>query len=434
MTEDGLGRTRTTTRSACCCSGRAADEVDVRGRSAPGDTLLLLLNAGTRSHSYTLPRMERPGLWEELLNTARPGPWARHRAQRRRQPDRPLEHAAAPLRTPRGVTVRTATAPLGSTYRLQLQRVWASPAPARSSPTCTELGIETLYVSPILAAAAGQHPRLRRGRPDPARPRARAPTEEFEALLAALAAHGMRLLIDIVPNHMATDPANRWWWDVLRLGRDVGPRAVFDIDWAGHGGRVLLAGPGPSRWPRSLGRRPVTVECAADERRRARARRPELPARPGHGAGAGALTASEVRASLERQHYRPAYWRLAGDEGNYRRFFDIDGLVGVRVEDPPSSTAPTAAPRALVATSGSPGCGSTTSTAWPTRPATCRLARPGRAGRPAHPAPVVLVEKILAADEALPQTGRSTARPGYEFADLGGGSLRRRGGGPPIGS
>jgi glycogen operon protein len=57
--------------------GRAADEVDSRGRSAPADTLLLLLNAGPRSHSYTLPRMENPGLWEELLNTARPGPWAR---------------------------------------------------------------------------------------------------------------------------------------------------------------------------------------------------------------------------------------------------------------------------------------------------------------------------------------------------------------------
>ena len=57
--------------------GRAADEVDSRGRSAPADSLLLLLNAGARSFSYTLPRMESPGLWEELLNTARPGPWSR---------------------------------------------------------------------------------------------------------------------------------------------------------------------------------------------------------------------------------------------------------------------------------------------------------------------------------------------------------------------
>ncbi len=37
---------------------------------------------------------------------------------------------------------------------------------------------------------------------------------------------------------------------------------------------------------------------------------------------------------LTRQHYRPAYWRLGDTEGNYRRFFNIDGLVGVRVEDP----------------------------------------------------------------------------------------------------
>ncbi len=57
--------------------GLAADEVDSRGRSASAESLLLLLNAGARSHSYTLPRMESPGLWEELVNTARPGPYAR---------------------------------------------------------------------------------------------------------------------------------------------------------------------------------------------------------------------------------------------------------------------------------------------------------------------------------------------------------------------
>ena len=57
--------------------GQAADEVDVRGRSASGETLLLLLNASVRSRPYTLPRMELPGRWEEVLNTAKPGPWNR---------------------------------------------------------------------------------------------------------------------------------------------------------------------------------------------------------------------------------------------------------------------------------------------------------------------------------------------------------------------
>jgi glycogen operon protein len=55
--------------------GRAADELDPRGRVARGETLLLLLNAATRSRPWTLPRMEWPGRWDELLNTARPGQW-----------------------------------------------------------------------------------------------------------------------------------------------------------------------------------------------------------------------------------------------------------------------------------------------------------------------------------------------------------------------
>jgi len=57
--------------------GPAADELDSRGRTGVGDSLLLLLNASGRSFSFTLPEMELPGMWEEVLNTARPGPWAR---------------------------------------------------------------------------------------------------------------------------------------------------------------------------------------------------------------------------------------------------------------------------------------------------------------------------------------------------------------------
>jgi glycogen operon protein len=59
-------------------SGSASDEVDERGRVSRGTTLLLLLNAGTRSRRYTLPPVDRPGRWIEVLNTVRPGPWGRH--------------------------------------------------------------------------------------------------------------------------------------------------------------------------------------------------------------------------------------------------------------------------------------------------------------------------------------------------------------------
>jgi isoamylase len=57
--------------------GLATDEVDIRGRSYAGDSLFLMLNSGTRSRSYALPRMELAGQWEEVLNTAQPGPWSR---------------------------------------------------------------------------------------------------------------------------------------------------------------------------------------------------------------------------------------------------------------------------------------------------------------------------------------------------------------------
>jgi isoamylase len=53
--------------------GRAADEIDFRGRLVKSNSLLLLLNASTRSRSWTLPRLEWPGRWEELISTARPG-------------------------------------------------------------------------------------------------------------------------------------------------------------------------------------------------------------------------------------------------------------------------------------------------------------------------------------------------------------------------
>jgi isoamylase len=53
--------------------GRSGDEVDARGRAVGGEALLWLLNGGGAPRSYTLPKMDRPGLWEQLFSTARPG-------------------------------------------------------------------------------------------------------------------------------------------------------------------------------------------------------------------------------------------------------------------------------------------------------------------------------------------------------------------------
>lgn len=42
----------------------------------------------------------------------------------------------------------------------------------------------------------------------------------------------------------------------------------------------------------------------------------------------------ELHRLLEAQAYRASYWRLAANEINYRRFFDINDLAGIRVEEP----------------------------------------------------------------------------------------------------
>ncbi len=60
-----------------------------------------------------------------------------------------------------------------STYRLQLHASFGFEAAARAVPYLHALGITDVYLSPILKAAPGVHPRLRRGGPRPARPAAR---------------------------------------------------------------------------------------------------------------------------------------------------------------------------------------------------------------------------------------------------------------------
>ena len=54
--------------------GEATDEVDERGRRLRGEAILLLTNGGTRSRPFTLPQLETPGAWVEVLNTAHPNP------------------------------------------------------------------------------------------------------------------------------------------------------------------------------------------------------------------------------------------------------------------------------------------------------------------------------------------------------------------------
>jgi (1->4)-alpha-D-glucan 1-alpha-D-glucosylmutase len=217
-----------------------------------------------------------------------------------------------------------------STYRVQL-RPPAHDHPgfgfddaAAAVPYLAELGVTHLYCSPYLQAAPGSahgydvvdhstlNPEL-------------GGDEAFARMVAACRAAGLGILLDVVPNHMAVsepESQNAQWWSLLRDGRDSPYADWFDVDWdsADNPGKVLvpvLGGP--------LGEVVGELELLED---RIRYYDHEVPIAP------GTRVDGDVLATLERQHYRLASWRVAGEELDYRRFFDVTTLAGVRVELP----------------------------------------------------------------------------------------------------
>jgi (1->4)-alpha-D-glucan 1-alpha-D-glucosylmutase len=209
--------------------------------------------------------------------------------------------------------------PPTATYRLQLQPGFPFGAAAAAVPYLASLGVSHLHLSPVLEAVPGSAHGY--DVTDPTRVRAELGGEDgLRALAGAAREHGLGLVADIVPNHMAMSPRhNRPLWEVLREGPGSPYARWFDIDWEAQDGRVLL---------------PVLGGPVGAEREHLRVDGDVLryhehvfPLRE----GTGALPLSQL---LDAQWYRLAWWRLARTELNYRRFFSISELIGVRVEDP----------------------------------------------------------------------------------------------------
>src|SRR5438067_2867230 len=133
----------------------------------------------------------------------------------------------------------TALLPLTATYRLQLHGGFTFDDARAVVPYLARLGVSHLYLSPVVAARPGSQHGY-----DVADPRVANPElggeAAFRALCDAAHAHGLGVLVDIVPNHMGVGPANPFWMDVLRWGRDSRFAGVFDIDWSVPGREGLL--------------------------------------------------------------------------------------------------------------------------------------------------------------------------------------------------
>ena len=242
--------------------------------------------------------------------------------------------SATEWRRERGAVLRI---PVNS-YRLQLSHAFDLDAAATVCAYLDRLGVTDCYTSPYFLAgrqsASGydvcDHSRIQ---PE------LGGEEAFARFAAALRAAGLGHIIDVVPNHMGTDETrNVWWRDVLTRGRESPFARCFDIDWDPAKGELrhrLLLPILDKPYGAALEAGDIRLACAADGWFVAYADH-ELPLAPGSldtARDPTALTPGELHDLLERQVYRLAHWRTASDEINYRRFFDVDGLVGVRMED-----------------------------------------------------------------------------------------------------
>jgi (1->4)-alpha-D-glucan 1-alpha-D-glucosylmutase len=199
-----------------------------------------------------------------------------------------------------------------STYRVQLSGRFGFEAARGVVGYLADLGVSHLYVSPILRARAGSAHGYDLVDPTEVAPELGGEAG-LRALVATLRGHGMGLVVDLVPNHMAASHENPWWVGTLRHGGESPYAKVFDVDWEAGGGRVrlpVLGGP----LERVAGEVRVEGDWVVYHEHR-------FPLAPG-------------TSRLEEQHYELVDWRRAAVDGNYRRFFEINDLVGVRQEDP----------------------------------------------------------------------------------------------------
>lgn len=222
-----------------------------------------------------------------------------------------------------------------STYRLQLHAGFTAEDAAEIVPYLARLGVGHLFCSPVLQAAPGSthgydvvdHTRISEEIGG---------EEALRRLAEAAHAHGMGIVVDVVPNHMSIPTPiwhNRALWSVLRDGPASPFADWFDLELSGERsvlvpvlgrpiGAVLADGEitvGAEEVPQADGSTvQETVVRYYDH---------VLPV----AAGTEHLGLADL---LDRQWYRLAYWKVADEELNYRRFFDVDTLAAVRVEDP----------------------------------------------------------------------------------------------------
>jgi len=221
-----------------------------------------------------------------------------------------------------------------ATYRVQFRNGMTFDRAAAIAPYLKRLGISHLYASPIFKAASGSthgYDVTDANEIDPAI----GGRDGFNRMVRALRAEGLGLILDIVPNHMAASLENAWWRDVIEFGDKSRFAHHFDIDWSR---RLTLPFLGDS-FETVLEAGDLSVKADPQSGKPALTYfdsfYPMTPASYG-GRESAVLQISDkggIAALHDQQPYRLMSWRDAARDLSYRRFFEITGLAGLRVED-----------------------------------------------------------------------------------------------------
>ena len=375
--------------------------------------------------------------------------------------------------------------PLTATLRLQFHSGFTLDDATALVDYFADLGISHLYASPLLTARPGSMHGYDVIDPTRINPELGG-EEALQRLVEALRRRGMGLILDIVSNHMAVGGSgNPWWLDVLEWGRGSPYAQFFDIEWnspdpllegqllvpflGSDYGEALQQGSIVLRLDAQSGsiyaehyehRFPITPPSYGEILRQSE--QPELRSLAHHfdalkTAPSPWQTARQLRAELaqllenpgtrqelekalkrydstdaegfrrlhallERQHYRLASWRTAGDDINWRRFFDINELGGLRVERPVVFEETHAKIFQLIGDGLVDGLRIDHIDGLANPRGYCRRLRRRvdrlKAARPAEAAlehVPIYVEKILAGDEQLHDDWGVDGTTGYEF-------------------
>jgi (1->4)-alpha-D-glucan 1-alpha-D-glucosylmutase len=264
-----------------------------------------------------------------------------------------------------------------STYRLQFRSGMDFDRATGLVPYLKRLGISHLYASPVFAATSGSSHGYDVTDPNIIDP-VLGGRAGLERLAAALKAEGLGLILDIVPNHMAASLENPWWRSVIEWGEASRYGRYFDIDWSQRLTLPFLGKPFEeavaegeisltldcehgalafdyfgSQYPLNPPAYPAILQAcqhplAAPLANLGRQAQPgeewsfhqSVIALCGEHDCEGLIAALYAKAAdkefllslHDRQPYRLMHWAEAATGLSYRRFFEIAGLVGLRVE------------------------------------------------------------------------------------------------------